>query len=145
VHLVRAGWKETHMLGKSEAFSGFAVSDLEAARAFYTQTLGMEVSDAPMPGLLELHVAGSRDVLIYAKPDHVPATFTVLNFPVEDIDATVDELTARGVAFERYDSLPADEKGITNNGGPRIAWFTDPSGNILSVLQPDTYPAQPAS
>lgn len=124
------------MLGKSKAFSGFAVKDLDVAKDFYGTTLGMDVSqDAEMGGLLNVHVEGGRDVLIYHKPDHVPATYTILNFPVDDIEATVDELVAKGVTMERYDDLPADERGIADNGGPRIAWFTDPSGNILSVIQ----------
>ncbi len=122
------------MLGKSEAFSGFAVKDLDAAKRFYGTTLGLKVTDGEMDGLLQLHIEGSRDVLIYIKPDHVPATYTILNFPVDDIESTVDDLAAKGVTFERYDDLPADERGIATNG-PRIAWFTDPSGNILSVIQ----------
>ncbi len=124
------------MFGDSEAFSGFAVKDVDAAVDFYANTLGLSLDrDDPMPGLIRLHIAGSRDVLVYAKPDHVPATFTVLNFPVADIDAAVDQLAAKGVTFERYDGMDADEKGIMRSGGPAIAWFTDPSGNIFSVLQ----------
>ena len=125
------------MFADSEAFSGFAVKDLDAATNFYAETLGLSVTrDDPMPGLLRLHIAGSRDVLVYDKPDHVPATYTVLNFPVADIDAAVDQLAGKGVTFERYDGLHADEKGVVRgSGGPPIAWFTDPSGNILSVLQ----------
>ena len=125
------------MFADSEAFSGFAVKDLDAAAKFYGDTLGLSVTrDDPMPGLLRLHIAGSRDVLVYDKPDHVPATYTVLNFPVADIDAAVDQLAGKGVTFERYDGLHADEKGVVRgSGGPPIAWFTDPSGNILSVLQ----------
>ncbi|HEX7187867.1 MAG TPA: VOC family protein [Actinomycetes bacterium] len=125
------------MLGDSEAFSGFAVKDLEEAARFYRDTLGLSVSeDVPMPGLLRLQIAGGRDVLVYAKPDFAPATYTILNFPVDDIDAAVDALTERGVTFERYAGMDADEKGIAS-GPPRIAWFTDPAGNILSVLQTD--------
>ena len=122
------------MFDQTEAFSGFAVDDIDAARTFYCETLGMRVSDAEM-GLLALHVTGSRDILIYPKPDHTPATYTILNFPVDDIDAAVDELTRRGVQFLRYDGFAQDEKGISRGMGPHIAWFTDPAGNVLSVLQ----------
>ena len=121
------------MLENSKAFSGFAVADLDAAKKFYSEMLGLDVSE--QNGLLSLHVAGGRDVLVYPKPDHVPATYTILNFPVDDIDATVDELTGRGVTFQRYEGIEQDEKGIARGSGPYIAWFTDPSGNILSVLQ----------
>ena len=124
------------MLAESKAFSGFAVPDLAAAKDFYGETLGLRVSvQDDNLGLLALHLAGDRDVLIYAKPDHTPATYTILNFPVDDIDAAVDELTARGVRFERYEGMETDDKGIFRGGGPLIAWFTDPAGNILSVLQ----------
>ena len=125
------------MLGDSEAFSGFAVKDIDAAASFYGDTLGLSVTkDDPIPGLLRLHIAGGRDVLVYVKPDHVPATYTILNFPVGDIDAAVDGLVAKGVTFERYDGMKADEKGVVRGPeGPPIAWFTDPSGNILSVLE----------
>ncbi|MEU5859892.1 MULTISPECIES: VOC family protein [unclassified Nonomuraea] len=121
------------MFGKTKAFSGFSVNDLAAAKAFYGDTLGLEVSESN--GLLTLHITGGTDILIYPKPDHVPATFTILNFPVENIEQAVDDLTSRGVRFQRYDHLKTDEKGIFRGGGPLIAWFTDPSGNILSVLQ----------
>ncbi|MFI7419100.1 VOC family protein [Nonomuraea sp. NPDC049684] len=121
------------MFGKTKAFSGFSVDDLAAAKAFYGDTLGLEVSESN--GLLTLHIAGGTDILVYPKPDHVPATFTILNFPVEDIEQAVDALTARGVRFQRYDQLQTDEKGIFRGGGPLIAWFTDPAGNVLSVLQ----------
>ena len=124
------------MLADSKAFSGFAVDDLQQARQFYGETLGLETSE--QHGLLTLHLAGGRDTLVYPKDDHTPATFTILNFPVDDIDRTVDELAARGVRFERYDGLDQDEKGIARGiaagMGPDIAWFTDPAGNILSVL-----------
>jgi catechol 2,3-dioxygenase-like lactoylglutathione lyase family enzyme len=122
------------MLGKTKAFSGFAVDDLEKARAFSEGTLGIEVSsDGP---LLTLHLAGDRDTLIYPKPDFVPATYTILNFPVADIDEAVDALSGRGVQFERYEGFDQDEKGISRGpDGPPIAWFTDPAGNILSVLE----------
>ncbi|TYB60690.1 VOC family protein [Nonomuraea sp. PA05] len=123
------------MLGTSKAYSGFSVSDVEAAKRFYGRTLGVRVSEEH--GMLTLHLGGGADVLVYPKgPAHVPATFTVLNFPVEDIDKTVEELTARGVRFERYDGVEQDEHGIARGtGGPPIAWFTDPSGNVLAVLQ----------
>ncbi|MEU8320996.1 VOC family protein [Nonomuraea sp. NPDC048881] len=121
------------MFGKTKAFSGFSVNDLAAAKAFYGDTLGLEVSESN--GLLTLHIAGGTDILVYPKPDHVPATFTILNFPVEDIEQAVDALAARGVHFQRYDQLKTDEKGIFRGGGPLIAWFTDPAGNVLSVLQ----------
>jgi catechol 2,3-dioxygenase-like lactoylglutathione lyase family enzyme len=123
------------MLKNSKAFSGFAVGDLRKAQEFYGETLGLDVSVLQEDMLLSLDVSGDRDVLIYHKPDHVPANFTVLNFPVEDVEATVDELTARGVRFERYDDFEQDEKGISRGAGPTIAWFTDPAGNILSVLE----------
>ncbi|MEP6698040.1 MAG: VOC family protein [Pseudonocardiales bacterium] len=121
------------MLEHSKAFSGFSVDDIPAAKQFYGETLGLDVSEAN--GMLSLHIAGDREALIYPKPDHAPATFTILNFPVDDIDAAVEELTARGVQFDKSDWV--DEKGINRRGGPLIAWFTDPAGNILSVLQPD--------
>jgi catechol 2,3-dioxygenase-like lactoylglutathione lyase family enzyme len=121
------------MLDPTKAFSGFSVGDLPAAKRFYGETLGLEVSEEY--GLLTLHIAGDRGVLVYPKPDHTPASFTILNFPVDDIDRAVDELTRRGVRFERYDGAEQDEKGIHRGEGPPIAWFTDPSGNILSVLQ----------
>ncbi|CAM5682003.1 VOC family protein [Streptomyces purpurascens] len=121
------------MFSKTKAFSGFSVNDIDAARAFYGDTLGLRVSEEN--GLLFLHIAGDRDTLVYPKEDHTPATFTILNFPVDDIEAAVDELTKRGVRFEHYDHLKADDKGIFRGGGPLIAWFTDPAGNVLSVLQ----------
>ena len=122
------------MFRTTKAFSGFAVDDIEAARKFYGEVLGIEVSDES--GLLNLHLAGDRDTLVYPKPDHTPANYTILNFPVENIDSAVDELTARGVAFERYDGFDQDDKGIARGAdGPPIAWFTDPAGNILSVLE----------
>jgi predicted enzyme related to lactoylglutathione lyase len=124
------------MLTDSKAFSGFAVDDLQKAQGFYEQKLGLKTSviDAA-GGLLTLHLAGARDTFVYQKPDFIPATYTILNFPVEDVDAAVDELTARGVEFERYDGMDQDDKGISRSGGgPTIAWFKDPAGNILSVL-----------
>jgi catechol 2,3-dioxygenase-like lactoylglutathione lyase family enzyme len=122
------------MFGTTKAFSGFAVDDIEAARKFYGETLGLETSE--QHGLLTLHLAGGRDTLVYPKPDHVPATYTILNFQVDDVDAAVDELTARGVSLERYEGMGQDAKGINRAGGPYIAWFKDPAGNILAVLQP---------
>ena len=122
------------MFGQTKAFSGFSVDDVQAAKAFYGETLGLEVTEAY--GLLRLHLAGGTQVLAYPKGEqHVPATFTILNFQVEDIDAAVDELARRGVVFQRYPGLESDEKGVFRGGGPFIAWFTDPAGNILSVLQ----------
>jgi predicted enzyme related to lactoylglutathione lyase len=121
------------MFANTKAFSGFAVDDLEAAKKFYGDTLGLRASE--QYGLLTLHLTGGRDTLVYPKPDHQPATFTILNFQVDDIDAAVDELTRRGVELEKYDGLGQDEKGINRAGGPYIAWFKDPAGNILAVLQ----------
>jgi catechol 2,3-dioxygenase-like lactoylglutathione lyase family enzyme len=121
------------MFTDSKAFSGFAVPDVEQARAFYGDTLGLRTSEEH--GLMFLHLAGDRDVLVYPKPDHEPANFTILNFPVDDVEVAVDELTARGVTFERYDGMDQDEKGIMRGQGPDIAWFRDPAGNILSVLK----------
>ncbi|MGH2969235.1 MAG: VOC family protein [Solirubrobacteraceae bacterium] len=121
------------MFANTKAFSGFAVDDLEKAREFYGETLGLKTSE--QYGLMTLHLAGDRDTLVYPKPDHTPATFTILNFPVDDIDKAVDELAARGVRFERYDGADQDERGIYRGEGPYIAWFTDPAGNVLSVLQ----------
>ena len=121
------------MFSETKAFSGFAVNDTAAAKRFYGETLGLRVSEEH--GLLTLHIAGGTDILVYPKENHTPATFTILNFPVEDIEKAVDELAARGVRFERYEGMPTDEKGIFRGGGPLIAWFTDPAGNILSVLQ----------
>jgi catechol 2,3-dioxygenase-like lactoylglutathione lyase family enzyme len=123
------------MFEHTKAFSGFSADDIEKARQFYGDTLGLRVSEEN--GLLTLHIAGDRNTLIYPKEDHTPATFTVLNFPVEDVEKTVDELTARGVRFERYDGADQDDKGIHRGGGPLIAWFRDPAGNILSVIQQD--------
>jgi predicted enzyme related to lactoylglutathione lyase len=120
------------MLDGAKAFSGFSVDDLQRAKEFYGETLGLEVSEEG-PGLA-LRVGGGTPVFIYPKPDHSPASFTVLNFPVDDIDQAVDELAERGVRFQRYDHMEADEKGIFR-GGPYIAWFEDPAGNVLSVLQ----------
>jgi catechol 2,3-dioxygenase-like lactoylglutathione lyase family enzyme len=120
------------MFEHTKAFSGFSVDDIPAAKRFYGDTLGLEVTEDH--GMLTLHIAGDRDTLVYPKgKDHTPATFTILNFPVDDIDAAVDQLAARGVRFETYDGV--DEKGVMRGRGPAIAWFKDPAGNILSVLQ----------
>jgi predicted enzyme related to lactoylglutathione lyase len=122
------------MFADTPAFSSFAVDDLDAARRFYGETLGVTVTDGPM-GVLSLDLAGGSSVMVYPKPDHTPAAFTVLNFQVEDIEAAVDELSGRGVEFERYDdSFEQDERGIARAAGPQIAWFKDPAGNILAVL-----------
>ncbi len=117
------------MFEQTKAYSGFSVDDLAAARQFYGETLGIRTSE--QNGLLFLHLAGDRDTLVYPKKDHVPATFTILNFPVPDVVAAVDELVTRGVVFEKYPNV--DEKGILRDLGPTIAWFKDPAGNILSV------------
>jgi catechol 2,3-dioxygenase-like lactoylglutathione lyase family enzyme len=125
------------MLENSKAFSGFAAPDIAKEKEFYSRTLGLKTSENH--GLLRLHLAGGNDVLIYPKPDHTPATYTVLNFPVDDVDQAVDKLTKRGVQFEHYNraDLKTDEKGIMRGNGPTIAWFKDPAGNILSVLKRD--------
>ena len=127
------------MLAQSKAFSGFAVDDIEKAREFYGDTLGLEVEVTEVegldgPGLLNLKLAGDRATLVYPKPDFEPATYTILNFPVDDVEAAVDDLTERGVSFERYEGAGQDEKGISRGGGPTIAWFKDPAGNVLAVL-----------
>ncbi len=122
------------MFADTKAFSGFAVDDLEKAREFYGETLGIKTSEEH--GLLTLHIAGDRATLIYPREDHTPADYTILNFPVDDIDEAVDGLAARGVSFERYDGFDQDEKGVARDAGPQIAWFKDPAGNVLSVLQP---------
>ena len=122
------------MFENTKAFSGFAVDDIEAAKRFYGETLGLKVSEAN--GLLTLHIAGDRPTLIYPRPGHQPAAYTILNFPVDDIDTVVDELIERGVAFELYDGFGQDERGVSRNEyGPPIAWFRDPAGNILAVLE----------
>jgi len=127
------------MFTDTKAFSGFSVDDLAGAKEFYGGTLGLRITEMPeMGGFLTLEIAGDRPVLVYEKPDHRPATFTILNFPVDDIDAAVDELTSRGVVFERYDIGQVDDKGIhRGDDGPPIAWFKDPAGNVLSVLVTD--------
>ncbi len=126
------------MLGDSKAFSGFSVDDIQKAKEFYGQTLGLKVSESH--GLLTLHLAGGNNVLIYPKPNHAPATFTILNFLVDNVDKAVDELAKRGVRFEIYNmpDIKTDEKGIMRGKGPTIAWFKEPAGNILSVLDEGT-------
>ncbi|MDR3574296.1 MAG: VOC family protein [Anaerolineaceae bacterium] len=123
------------MFKDSKAFNGFSVNDISKAKEFYDKILGLNVSEEN--GMLMLHISGTNGTLIYPKGDHVPATYTILNFPVEDVDRAVAELTSRGVRFEHYENL-TDEKGIArgiaNRQGPDIAWFRDPAGNILSVL-----------
>ena len=122
------------MFKNTKAFSGFSVDDMQEAREFYGQTLGLEVSEEH--GMLTLHIAGGARILVYPKPNHTPATFTILNFPVANVEEAVDEMTRRGVRFEVYNEgdLKTDEKGIFRGQGPQIAWFKDPAGNILSVL-----------
>ena len=122
------------MFGDTMAYSGFSVDDIEEAKRFYGETLGVKVTEEN--GMLTLHLAGDRPTLVYPKDDHAPATFTILNFPVADVDAAVDALVAKGVEFERYEGL-TDDKGINREWGPDIAWFKDPAGNILSVLKED--------
>jgi catechol 2,3-dioxygenase-like lactoylglutathione lyase family enzyme len=122
------------MFKDTQAFSGFSVDDLAKAKAFYGKILGLDVSEEN--GLLFLHIAGGSNILVYPKPNHEPATFTILNFPVGDIEQAVDELTRRGVQFEHYEGeIATDAKGIARGNGPNIAWFKDPAGNILSVLE----------
>ena len=123
------------MLGDSHAYSGYAVDDLDKAAEFYEKTLGLKTTVLDEEnGLLQLDIAGDRPTLIYLKPDFEPATYTVLNFPVPDVKKTVDELTERGIEFERYEGFEQDDRGIDSNGpGGGIAWFKDPAGNILSV------------
>ena len=123
------------MFENTKAFSGFSVDDVPKAKKFYGETLGLRVSEEY--GMLTLHIAGERDILVYPKPDHTPASYTILNFPVDDIDEAVDELAERGVRFARYDDSAQDEKGIYRGGGPLIAWFKDPAANVLSVIQQD--------
>ena len=122
------------MLAESNAYSGFAVDDLGRAREFYGETLGLntEILDEEN-GLMSLHLAGGRDTLVYLKPDLRPANYTILNFVVDDVEGAVDELTGRGVTFERYEGFDQDDRGIARGPGPNIAWFKDPAGNILSV------------
>ena len=123
------------MFSINKAFSGFSVDDLQRAKAFYTATLGIKVVENAM-GILELHFENGNYVIVYPKPDHLPATFTVLNFPVININAAVDDLVAKKVRFERYEgSIKTDERGICRNGDHSIAWFKDPAGNIFSIIE----------
>jgi catechol 2,3-dioxygenase-like lactoylglutathione lyase family enzyme len=123
------------MFKDTKAFSGFSVDDLPKAKAFYGQTLGLEVSESN--GNLNIHIVGSNPIVVYPKPNHTPASYTILNFPVKNIDQAVDDLTKRGVQFERYGGdIKQNEKGIASDDrGPHIAWFKDPAGNIISVLE----------
>jgi catechol 2,3-dioxygenase-like lactoylglutathione lyase family enzyme len=124
------------MLADSRAFSGIGVDDFEKARDFYGETLGLRFTVLDEENrLMTLHLAGDRDTLLYESPSFSPAGYTVLNFEVDDIDAAVDELSSRGVKFEQYDEMTQDEKGVMREGGPLIAWFKDPAGNTLSVIQ----------
>ena len=134
--MAKTSMKESFSLKNSEAFSGFSVDDISAARSFYADTLGLDVVEDKKMGILTLELKGGNNVLLYPKDDHEPATFTVLNFPVDDIDDAVAELQDLGIEFEQYDDLNTDENGISRDeGGPPIAWFKDPAGNILSVLE----------
>jgi catechol 2,3-dioxygenase-like lactoylglutathione lyase family enzyme len=126
------------MFKYTKAFSSFSVDKLQKAKKFYGETLGLEVSEAYGGRLLELHIGGGRNILIYPKDNHTPATFTILNFPVENLEQSVDDLTKRGVRFEIYNEgdIKTDEKGISlSDEGPKIAWFKDPAGNVLSMLE----------
>jgi predicted enzyme related to lactoylglutathione lyase len=124
------------MFANTKATNGFAVDDIEAAKKFYGETLGLGVTVLSEEfGVTSIQLAGGRDTVLYAKPDFVPATYTILNFEVDDVDAAVDELSSKGVELERYEGFEQDEKGIARGPGPSIAWFKDPAGNILSVLQ----------
>jgi catechol 2,3-dioxygenase-like lactoylglutathione lyase family enzyme len=125
------------MLRESKAFSGFSVDDVPRAREFYGDTLGLETSLED--DIMTIQLAGGGQVIAYPKDDHVPATFTILNFPVDDIEAAVDALSERGIEFERYEEVASDfdERGIFRGGGPLIAWFKDPAGNVLSVIKVD--------
>lgn len=122
------------MLGTTRAISGFSVDDIAAAKKFYSEILGLKVTDEEM-GLIRLHLAGGTEILVYPKPNHEPATYTILNFLVDDIDGTVNTLTSRGVEFIKYDGFPQEENGVMRGNGPDIAWFTDPAGNVISVLK----------
>ena len=133
--MAKTSMKESFSLKESPAFSGFSVDDIEAAQVFYGETLGLDVEKNEM-GVLTLKLNGGNNVLLYPKDDHEAATFTVLNFPVDDIDTAVAELNSLGIEFEQYDHLKTDANGISReSGGPPIAWFKDPAGNIISVLE----------
>jgi catechol 2,3-dioxygenase-like lactoylglutathione lyase family enzyme len=124
------------MLAQSKAYSGIGVDDLDKAREFYGETLGVETEVLDQEnGLMTLHLAGDRPTLVYESSRHSPASYTVLNFPVGDIEEAVDALAARGVGFERYEEFEQDDKGINRGGGPLVAWFKDPAGNVLSVVE----------
>jgi predicted enzyme related to lactoylglutathione lyase len=124
------------MFKDTKAFSGFSVDDTERAKQFYGETLGLDVSEDH--GILTLSIAGERPVIVYPKGGaHEPASFTILNFPVDDVEAAVDALAERGVEFERYEGFDQDDKGIMRGNGPDIAWFKDPAGNVLSVIKPE--------
>jgi catechol 2,3-dioxygenase-like lactoylglutathione lyase family enzyme len=132
--LISSSPQEVDVFENTKAFSGFSVDDLERARQFYEGTLGLSVTEEN--GMLGLHIEGGGDILVYPKPDHTPATFTILNFPVADIDQAVDDLTGRGIEMVRYEGMNHDERGIMRDDfGPPIAWFLDPAGNVLSVLE----------
>jgi predicted enzyme related to lactoylglutathione lyase len=127
-----------NMFKNTKAFSSFSVDDIKKAKEFYSQTLGLEVSEVPeMEGLLNFNISGGNKILIYSKLNHTPATFTILNFPVDNVEEALNELTQRGISFEIYNepNFKTDEKGIFHGGGPLIAWFKDPAGNILSVIE----------
>ncbi|MGH2974921.1 MAG: VOC family protein [Solirubrobacterales bacterium] len=124
------------MFTDTKATNGFAVDDIESAKRFYSETLGLGFTQLSEEfGVASIQLAGGRDTLVYVKPDFAPATYTILNFEVDDVDGAVDELASRGVETERYEGFEQDEKGIARGPGPAIAWFKDPAGNILSVLQ----------
>ena len=127
------------MFKNTKAFSSFSVNDISGAKAFYENILGLKVSEVPeMKGLLYLHIEGGSRILVYEKPNHMPASFTILNFTVKDVEKTVDELVSRGIRFEQYEGeIKTDEKGISRTG-PLVAWFKDPAGNIISVIEFDT-------
>jgi catechol 2,3-dioxygenase-like lactoylglutathione lyase family enzyme len=132
--LISSSPQEVDVFENTKAFSGFSVDDLERARQFYEGTLGLSVTEEN--GMLGLHIEGGGDILVYPKPDHTPATFTILNFPVADIDQAVDDLTGSGIEMVRYEGMNQDERGIMRDDfGPPIAWFLDPAGNVLSVLE----------
>ena len=124
------------MFKTKNAFSGFSVNDIQKAKEFYSGILGLKVTEDSEMGLLTLNITGSTNVIVYPKPDHTPATFTILNFIVDNIEDTVEELTGKGVKFEQYTGeIQTDEKGIMRGNGPTIAWFKDPAGNIISVIE----------
>jgi predicted enzyme related to lactoylglutathione lyase len=121
------------MFADTRAFSGFSVDDIERAKEFYGDVLGLDVTEEE--GLLGLHIADGGDIMVYPKDDHVPATFTILNFPVDDIDEAADELADKGISLVRYEQFDQDDKGIMRGEGGPIGWFEDPAGNVLSILE----------